>query len=198
MRFWKRSFRSPDGFRQNGYQARRIIWKSESYGEKRWIRMAGKRTIIRCSVPHGLNGPDQIYRAGTSYFRTPCSQRKYPELSKQAIQKRYVEAFANLYSEFCQMLFLCRSQVGPKAKKRNGDYPGVEDGIREMAFIEHVLKSTFSELNGLRSSGRKVKIKHYNLKYSWTIKGPAIFLAQFADDAAPFNNLKNICAYMAI
>jgi sugar phosphate isomerase/epimerase len=30
-----------------------------------------------------------------------------------------------------------------------------------------------------------------------TIKGPAVFLAQFADDKAPFNNLKNISQYMA-
>jgi sugar phosphate isomerase/epimerase len=30
-----------------------------------------------------------------------------------------------------------------------------------------------------------------------TIKGPAIFLAQFMGDAAPFNNLDNICKYMA-
>lgn len=30
-----------------------------------------------------------------------------------------------------------------------------------------------------------------------TIKGPAIFLAQFMDDAEPFNNLKNICGWMA-
>jgi sugar phosphate isomerase/epimerase len=30
-----------------------------------------------------------------------------------------------------------------------------------------------------------------------TIKGPAIFLAQFADDKAPFNSLKNISQYMA-
>jgi len=28
-----------------------------------------------------------------------------------------------------------------------------------------------------------------------TIKGPAIFLAQFAGDAAPFNNLKSIAAW---
>ncbi|WP_194777936.1 sugar phosphate isomerase/epimerase family protein [Pararhodonellum marinum] len=28
-----------------------------------------------------------------------------------------------------------------------------------------------------------------------TIKGPALFLAQFADDVAPFNNLKNICEW---
>ena len=28
-----------------------------------------------------------------------------------------------------------------------------------------------------------------------TIKGPAIFLAQFADDAAPFNSLQTICRW---
>jgi sugar phosphate isomerase/epimerase len=30
-----------------------------------------------------------------------------------------------------------------------------------------------------------------------TIKGPAIFLAQFMGDEAPFNSLDGICAYMA-
>ncbi len=30
-----------------------------------------------------------------------------------------------------------------------------------------------------------------------TIKGPAIFLAQFLDDVEPFNNLKNICQWVA-
>ena len=30
-----------------------------------------------------------------------------------------------------------------------------------------------------------------------TIKGPAVFLAQFADDKAPFNSLKSICEWMS-
>ncbi|MEM7575016.1 MAG: sugar phosphate isomerase/epimerase, partial [Bacteroidota bacterium] len=30
-----------------------------------------------------------------------------------------------------------------------------------------------------------------------TIKGPAIFLAQFMGDEAPFNSLDSICQYMA-
>ena len=30
-----------------------------------------------------------------------------------------------------------------------------------------------------------------------TIQGPAIFLAQFMDDIAPYNNLKNICEWAA-
>jgi len=29
------------------------------------------------------------------------------------------------------------------------------------------------------------------------MKGPAIFLAQFMSDEAPFHNLKSICEYMA-
>jgi sugar phosphate isomerase/epimerase len=37
-------------------------------------------------------------------------------------------------------------------------------------------------------------IKRLNMK---TIKGPGIFLAQFAGDAAPFNNLKTICEWAA-
>ena len=38
------------------------------------------------------------------------------------------------------------------------------------------------------------KTKHQYMK---TIKGPAIFLAQFMGDEKPFNNLDSICAYMA-
>ncbi|MGY8982492.1 MAG: sugar phosphate isomerase/epimerase, partial [Cytophagales bacterium] len=30
-----------------------------------------------------------------------------------------------------------------------------------------------------------------------TIKGPAIFLAQFLDDVEPYNNLKSICEWVA-
>ena len=30
-----------------------------------------------------------------------------------------------------------------------------------------------------------------------TVKGPAIFLAQFADDAAPFNTFRSICKWAA-
>ena len=30
-----------------------------------------------------------------------------------------------------------------------------------------------------------------------TIQGPAIFLAQFMDETAPYNNLQNICEWVA-
>ncbi|NVK50951.1 MAG: Gfo/Idh/MocA family oxidoreductase [Cyclobacteriaceae bacterium] len=81
--------------------------------------------------------PAQIFRAGTGYLgslaqentRTPAG---HPE--------GYVEAFANLYRNFARCIYAERA--GEKPKPEWEDYPGIEDGIRGMAFIEHVLKST--------------------------------------------------------
>lgn len=86
-------------------------------------------------------GPDQIYRAGTGYLgslanentRTPAG---HPE--------GYVEAFANLYRNFARCIYA--KKVGETPKPEWEDFPGVEDGIRGMAFIDHVLKSNESEL----------------------------------------------------
>jgi predicted dehydrogenase len=113
--------------------------KVRIYGEKgglEWQQEDNNTLLVRWP-----DGPDQIYRAGTSYLgplaqentRTPAG---HPE--------GYVEAFANLYRNFARCIYA--DQVGQKPKEEWEDYPGVEDGIRGMAFIEHVLKSTVSEL----------------------------------------------------
>ncbi|WP_297338368.1 Gfo/Idh/MocA family oxidoreductase [Algoriphagus sp.] len=86
------------------------------------------------------NQPAQIYRAGTGYLgslaqentRTPAG---HPE--------GYIEAFANLYRNFARCIYAHRA--GEKPKPEWEDFPGVEDGIRGMAFIDHVLKSTGSD-----------------------------------------------------
>lgn len=86
-------------------------------------------------------GPDQIYRAGTGYLgplanentRTPAG---HPE--------GYVEAFANLYRNFARCIYAKKAGESPKPEWE--DFPGIEDGIRGMAFIEHVLKSNESDL----------------------------------------------------
>lgn len=86
------------------------------------------------------NQPAQIYRAGTGYLgslanentRTPAG---HPE--------GYIEAFANLYRNFARCIYAERAGETPKAEWE--DYPGIEDGIRGMAFIDHVLKSTESD-----------------------------------------------------
>lgn len=84
--------------------------------------------------------PDQIYRAGTGYLgslanentRTPAG---HPE--------GYVEAFANLYRNFARCLYAKKAGETPKPEWE--DFPGIEDGIRGMAFIDHVLKSNESD-----------------------------------------------------
>lgn len=84
--------------------------------------------------------PAEIYRAGTGYLgslanentRTPAG---HPE--------GYIEAFANIYRNFARCIYALRKGEEPKAEW--WDFPGAEDGIRGMAFIDHVLASSESE-----------------------------------------------------
>jgi predicted dehydrogenase len=80
--------------------------------------------------------PAEIWRAGTGYLsaiarhntRTPSG---HPE--------GYIEAFANHYRNFS----LCvKAQLNNEQPKEEWlDFPGVEDGVRGMAFIENVIAS---------------------------------------------------------
>lgn len=113
--------------------------KVRVYGEKgglEWEQELNNSLTVRFP-----NQPAQIYRAGTGYLgslaqentRTPAG---HPE--------GYIEAFANLYRNFARCIFAERAGQTPKPEWQ--DYPGVEDGIRGMAFIDHVLKSTVSDI----------------------------------------------------
>ena len=113
--------------------------KIRVYGEKgglEWEQELNNTLTVRWP-----DKPDQIYRAGTGYLgslanentRTPAG---HPE--------GYVEAFANLYRNFARCIYA--EQNGETPKPEWQDYPGIEDGIRGMAFIDHVLKSNKSDL----------------------------------------------------
>ncbi|MBB6324425.1 putative dehydrogenase [Algoriphagus iocasae] len=112
--------------------------KIRVYGEKgglEWEQELNNTLTVRWP-----DKPDQIYRAGTGYLgslanentRTPAG---HPE--------GYVEAFANLYRNFARCIYA--EQNGETPKPEWQDYPGIEDGIRGMAFIDHVLKSNKSD-----------------------------------------------------
>jgi predicted dehydrogenase len=87
-----------------------------------------------------LDKPAEIYRAGTGYLssyaahncRTPAG---HPE--------GYLEAFANLYRNFA--LTVGAAIDGTTAQPEWLDFPGVEEGIRGMAFVENVVKSSASD-----------------------------------------------------
>lgn len=109
--------------------------KLRVYGEKgglEWNQHEPNTLIVKW-----LDKPAQIYRAGTNGFlnsyglhntRTPGG---HPE--------GYLEAFANLYRNFA--LTLSARIDGTKPKEEALDFPGVNDGIRGMAFIDNVVKS---------------------------------------------------------
>jgi predicted dehydrogenase len=80
--------------------------------------------------------PTEIYRAGTGYLdplvqansRTPAG---HPE--------GYLEAFANLYKNIAGHIVAEINKETPKPEHL--DYPGIQEGVRGMKFIEAVIKS---------------------------------------------------------
>ena len=86
-----------------------------------------------------LDQPMQVYRTANGYLsaaakvagRTPPS---HPE--------GYLEAFANIYKNFAGAI---RARIDRKKLAKDdpaNDYPKIEDGVRGMAFIEAVVKSS--------------------------------------------------------
>jgi len=87
-----------------------------------------------------LDAPSQILRAGSAHLykaashncRTPAG---HPE--------GYLEAFANIYRSFALTLGCKIDGTTPTPEML--DFPGVEDGIRGMAFIDNVVASAHSD-----------------------------------------------------
>ena len=87
-----------------------------------------------------LDQPTQIYRAGSAHLykaathncRTPAG---HPE--------GYLEAFGNIYRNFALTLGCKIDGTTPTPEML--DFPGIEDGLRGMAFIENVVASSQSD-----------------------------------------------------
>lgn len=115
--------------------------KIRIYGEKggiEWSQHEPNTLLVKW-----LDQPTQLLRAGGNYgdrlsqfaiknCRTPGG---HPE--------GYLEAFGNIYRNFASTLSakLSGATTTPEAL----DYPGVEDGIRGMAFIDNVVASSRSK-----------------------------------------------------
>jgi predicted dehydrogenase len=86
-----------------------------------------------------LDRPKEILRAGWNYLseaaksntRTPAG---HPE--------GYVEAFANIYLAFARAVR--DHDLGKRIDPQKYDFPGVEEGVRGMMFIDAVIKSAHS------------------------------------------------------
>lgn len=111
--------------------------KIRIYGEKGGLEWAQQEP--NTLLAKWTNRPTEIYRTGTGFMgsaavantRTPGG---HPE--------GYLEAFANIYRNFS--LTLRAKMNGEQPKPEWLDFPGIEDGIRGMKFIDAVVEAGYN------------------------------------------------------
>jgi predicted dehydrogenase len=111
--------------------------KIRIYGEKggiEWAQQEPNTLLIKW-----LDQPAQILRAGGNYSDRLSSYATQNCRTPGGHPEGYLEAFGNIYRNFA--LTLSAKLAGEKPTKEMLDFPGVDDGIRGMAFIDTVVKS---------------------------------------------------------
>lgn len=111
--------------------------KIRIYGDKggiEWEQEDNNSLLVRWP-----DTPSQIYRAGSEYLGTAANENTRTPAGHP---EGYIEAFANLYRNFARCIYADRK--GEKPKVEWEDYPNVEDGLRGMAFIEHIIANNES------------------------------------------------------
>jgi predicted dehydrogenase len=115
--------------------------KIRVYGEKgglEWAQHEPNTLIVKW-----LDKPAQILRAGANYSGWLSSYAIANSRTPGGHPEGYLEAFANIYKNFA--LTLSARIDGTKPSQENLDFPGIEDGIRGMAFIDNVVASAASK-----------------------------------------------------
>ncbi len=87
-----------------------------------------------------LDKPTEIWRTGGGYTSSYVSSNMRAPAGHP---EGYLEAFANLYKNFA--LTVKARNAGEEAKPEWLDFPGVDDGVRGMAFVENVIASGKSD-----------------------------------------------------
>ncbi|MBE9667372.1 Gfo/Idh/MocA family oxidoreductase [Mucilaginibacter boryungensis] len=112
--------------------------KIRVYGEKgglEWQQSDANTLQIKW-----LDKPAEIWRTGAGYL---SSYAQHNTRTPPGHPEGYLEAFANLYRNFAECVEA--DLEGKQPKPESLDYPGIEEGVRGMAFIENVIASGKSE-----------------------------------------------------
>ncbi|HEY1112545.1 MAG TPA: Gfo/Idh/MocA family oxidoreductase [Chitinophagaceae bacterium] len=104
------------------------------YGEKGGLEW--KHSDPNTLLLKWTDAPTQVLRAGTGYLG---SYAKHNTRTPSGHPEGFLEAFANHYRNFA--LCLHARKEGRTPEKEWLDFPGIEDGVRGMAFIETVITS---------------------------------------------------------
>lgn len=104
-----------------------------------WSQKEPNTLLIHRVNDEGGSMPSEVWRAGHDYL---CSAAKDACRTPFAHPEGYLEAFANVYVQFAQ--HVSDFTEGCEFSKNQGayDYPTIDDGVRGMAFIESVVKSS--------------------------------------------------------
>ena len=108
--------------------------KIRVYGEKgglEWRQEDANSLILKWP-----DQPAQILRTGAGYL---SSYAAHNTRTPPGHPEGYLEAFANLYRNFAQSVVAM--EKGETPSKESLDFPGAEDGVRGMAFVENVVRS---------------------------------------------------------
>ena len=111
--------------------------KIRVYGEKgglEWAQQEPNTLLVKW-----LDQPPQVYRTGTPWL---SSYAKHNTRTPAGHPEGYLEAFANLYRNFAQTLSARLDGTTPSPESL--DFPGVDDGVRGMAFIDNLILSNES------------------------------------------------------
>jgi predicted dehydrogenase len=111
--------------------------KIRVYGEKgglEWAQQEPNTLLVKW-----LDQPTQVYRTGTPWL---SSYAKHNTRTPAGHPEGYLEAFANLYRNFVQTLSARLDGTTPSPESL--DFPGVDDGVRGMAFIDNLILSNES------------------------------------------------------
>jgi len=115
--------------------------KIRVYGERggiEWAQMEPNTLLVKW-----LDQPTQILRAGGNYTNLLSSFATHNCRTPGGHPEGYLEAFGNIYRNFA--LTLSARISGEEPSKEMLDFPRVEEGVRGMAFIDNVVKSSASK-----------------------------------------------------
>lgn len=108
------------------------------YGEKgglEWMHKDANTLLLKW-----LDKPAETWRAGMSYL---SSFAKHNTRTPAGHPEGYLEAFANHYRNFALCVNAQMNKEEPKPEWL--DFPGIEDGVRGMMFIEKAIESGKSD-----------------------------------------------------
>ncbi|OQP67388.1 oxidoreductase [Niastella vici] len=115
--------------------------KIRVYGETgglEWAQHEPNSLIVKW-----LDQPTQILRAGANYTGVLSSFATHNCRTPGGHPEGYLEAFGNIYRNFA--LTLSAKIDGKEPSKEMLDFPRVDEGVRGMAFIDNVVKSSASK-----------------------------------------------------